>query len=180
MFSKIFEKITRHKFLTGIILLLVIIGGYYGYQSLFGGKTATSYVAAAVEKGTLIVSVSGSGQISASDQVDIKSKVSGDAIWIGVKAAQEVGAGQALLSLDDTDAKKEIASAKLAIEEAQLNLDKSIAQAPIDYESKLESLQTAKDNLEKEYEDTFNTISNDFLGLPAVITGTQNVLYGTD
>ncbi|MDP2933735.1 MAG: efflux RND transporter periplasmic adaptor subunit, partial [bacterium] len=37
-----------------------------------------------------------------------------------------------------------------------------------------------KDNLEKEYEDTFNTISNDFLDLPAVITGTQNVLYGTD
>ena len=74
---------------------MVIIGGYYGYQSLFGGKTTTSYVTAAVEKGTLIVSVSGSGQISALDQVDIKPKTSGDLVYLGIKNGQEVKAGNA-------------------------------------------------------------------------------------
>ncbi len=175
-----FKKILQHKFITGIILLLIITGGYFGYQSLFGNKSTTHYVTAAVEKGTLVTSVSGSGQVSASNQVDIKPKVSGDVVWVGIKAGQEVGIGQALLSLDDTDAQKAVIDAELNIEETKLNLDKSIAQAPIDYESKLESLQTAKDNLEKKYEDTFNTVSNAFLDLPSVMTGIQNILFGED
>ncbi len=179
--NKIKTYFLAHKAVSVIAIIVIIAGGYYGYGKIFGSSGAkTSYVLAAVQKGTIITSVSGSGQISASDQVDIKPKVSGDVIWVGIKAAQEVGAGQALLSLDDTDAKKAIADAELAIEEAQLNLDKSTAQAPIDYESKLESLQTAKDNLVKEYEDIFSTVSNAFLSLPTIITYGQDVLYGKE
>ncbi len=169
-----------HKFITGIIILALVGGGYYAYGKFFKTAAATRYVMATVEKGTLIISVSGSGQISASDQVDIKPKVSGDIIWLGIKASQEVKAGQALLNFDDTDAKKAVADAELAIEEAQLNLDKSTAQAPIDYQSKLDSLQAAKDDLAKEYEDIFSTVSNAFLSLPTITTYSYNVLYGTD
>jgi len=80
MFSKIFRRIPQHKAITGIILLLIIIDGYFGYQKLKDNDSAVRYAIAAVEKGTLIVSVSGSGQISSSDQIDIKSKVSGDIV----------------------------------------------------------------------------------------------------
>ncbi len=180
MIKKIFAKISRHKIATSFIIIILGAAAYYGYIALWGTTTETSYVLASVQKGTIIVSVSGSGQISASDQVDIKPKVSGDVIWVGIKAGQEVKQGQTIFSLNDTDAKKEIASAELAIEEAQLNLDKSTAQAPIDYESKLESLETAKDNLKKEYEDIFSTVSNAFLSLPTITTYGQNVLYGTE
>ncbi len=180
MIKKTFTKISQHKIATSFIIIVLGVAAYYGYTTLWGTTTETSYVLASVQKGTLIVSVSGSGQISASDQVDIKPKVSGDVVWLGIKAGQEIKQGQTILSLDDTDAKKEIINAELAIEEAQLNLDKSTAQAPIDYESKLESLQTAKDNLKKEYEDIFGTVSNAFLSLPTLITYSYNVLYGTD
>lgn len=178
--KKIFKSMGRHKFITGIIILTLAGAGYYAYGKMFPANIAPTYVTATVEKGTLITSISGSGQISASDQVDIKPKVSGDVIWVGIKAAQEVKAGQALVSLDDADAKKAVADQELAIEEAQLNLDKSVAQAPIDYQNKLDALQAAKDNLEKEYEDTFSTVSNAFLSLPTIMTYSQNVLYGSE
>lgn len=161
-------------------LLVVTIGGYFGYQSLVREGEVVQYITAVVERGTLVSSITGSGQVSVSDQVDIKPKVSSDVIWVGVVVGQEVGQWQTILSLDDTDAKKAVADAELNLEEAILQLDKDIAQAPIDYERKLESLQKANDNLEKEYEDTFNTVSNAFLDLPSIITGTQKILFGEE
>ena len=179
MLSTIFKQLMRRKLITGITLL-IIGGGYFGYQSLVSSDSAVQYVTAIAEKGTLVLSISGSGQVSVSDQVDIKPKVSGDVTWIGVSVGQEVGQGQTILSLDDTDAKKAVADAELDLEEAMLQFDKDLAQAPIDYARTLESLQKAKDNLEKEYEDTFNTVSNAFLDLPSIITGTQKILFGEE
>jgi len=170
----------QRKLVTGIGVLVIIVVSYFGYQNLSGSDNQVQYVTATAEKGTLVSYISGSGQVSVSDQADIKSKVSGDVVWVGVKNSQEVWQGQAILSLDDTDAKKAVADAELDLEEIKLKLDKDIAQAPIDYDRKLESLQKAKDNLEKEYEDTFNAVSNAFLDLPSVITGTQNILFGED
>lgn len=180
MFSKLSKQMLEHKLIAGIIILVILFGGYFGYKAIRGEGNAIRYITAVVEKGTLITSISGSGQVSASDQVDIKPKVSGDVVWVGVKTGQEVEQWQVILSLDDIDVKKAIADAELDLEEAKLRLDKDIAQAPFDYERKLESLQKAKDNLEKEYEDTFNAVSNAFLDLPSVMTGVQNILFGYD
>lgn len=180
MFSKLLKQIKKHKLIAGIICIVVVAGGYFGYLKIFSTNGVVRYVTVQVQKGTLIVSISGSGQVSVSDQADIKPKVSGEVVWIGIKDGQGVGQGQAILNLDDTDAKKAVADAELDLEETKLNFDKDIAQAPIDYSRKLESLQKAKDNLEKAYEDTFNTVSNAFLDLPSVMTGIQNILYGTD
>jgi len=178
MFQNLFKIALRHKIIAGVLVAALAGAGYYGYKTLWGNVTEVRYAAAAVQKGTLVVSVSGSGQISASNQVDIKPKVSGDVVWVGIKASQEVEMGQTLLNLDDTDAQKAVADAELDLEETKLNLDKAVAQAPIDYKRKLESLKKAKDDLEKEYENTFNAISNAFLDLPAVMTGIQNILFG--
>lgn len=63
--------------ITGIIVFLVAGGGYFGYTKIFGNNNAVSYATAKVQKGTLIVSITGSGQVSASNQVDIKPKAAG-------------------------------------------------------------------------------------------------------
>jgi multidrug efflux pump subunit AcrA (membrane-fusion protein) len=177
MMQKIIKIIMKKKITFGIIAVLLIVGGYYGYKALKGDTTEVRYVLAAVEKGTLVASVSGSGQISVLNQVDIKPKVSGDLTWVGIKVGQEVGQGQVIASIDDSEAKKSVADAEFDLTTSKLQLEKSIAQAPIDYQKKLDSLQKTKDNLEKGYDDTFNTISNAFLNLPAVMTGLQNILY---
>ena len=182
LFTSIIKKIrayaAAHKFISAIIVVVILGGGYWTYGKLTSTLGETRYVLAAVEKGTLIVSITGSGQVSSSNQIDIKPKASGDIMWVGVTAGQEVGEGQMLFQLDATEAQKELHDAELDLEETKLQLDKSVAQAPIDYQRKLETLKKSKDNLEKTYEDTFNTVSGAFLDLPAVITGTQDVLFG--
>jgi len=172
------KLIVDHKKLSIFLLILVIGGGYYAYKSLTGATVQTRYVLAKVEKKTLITSVSGSGQVSALNQVDIKPKISGDITWVGVKNGQEVRAGQALFAFDDTTAKKNVSNAELDLEGAKLQFQKDTAQAPIDYQRKLETLTTQKSDLENEYGSAFNVVSDAFLNLSSAVTGVQNVLYG--
>src|SRR3989339_1875559 len=100
MIKKIFKIITKHKIISGIVVIVLIGGGYYSAKAFGGATTETRYVLAAVEKGTLITTVSGSGQISAFNQVDVKSKVSGDVLSVSVKNGDEVKEGNVLAQLD--------------------------------------------------------------------------------
>ena len=188
MFKKIFNFVKQHKILSAIIILVIIGGGYYFYTSSKGNSTAVSYVSAAVQKGTIITSVSGSGQVSASNQVDIKPKASGDVVSVGIKAGQEVKAGTLIAQLDATDAQKTVRDAQAALQSAQLSLQK--LQEPADQLSLLqaqnaiiqaqESKQNAQDNLTKSYDDGFNNVSNAFLDLPSVMTGLNSILFSND
>jgi len=72
MFKKIAKLISQHKRISGIVLIILIASAYFGIKAIKSGSQGTSYVLAAVEKGTLIVSVSGSGQVTVLDQVDVK------------------------------------------------------------------------------------------------------------
>jgi len=185
MLSKMFNLIIRHKFIAVIILLIIIIGGYFGYKKLANDENLTQYTIVEVRKGTLAVSVSGSGQVSASNQVDIKPKVSGDVVYVGVKNGQEVKAGTLLVQIDSRNAQKAIKDAQTSLETAKLELDKLLE--PIDEldllraENNLvqakESKQKSEDNIIKAYEDAFNTMANAFLDLPTLITGLRDILY---
>ena len=71
-FVRIWKKALQHK------VLAVLGAGYYAYGKFFSAGTPVKYVLAAVQKGTFISSVTGSGQVSASNQLDLKPKVSWD------------------------------------------------------------------------------------------------------
>lgn len=149
MFSKILKSVLKHKIRTGIILLIIVVGSYFGYQHLTEDKSAVRYVSAAVERGTLIVSVSGSGQVSVFGQVDIKPKVSGDVVYVGVKNGQEVKDGTLIVQLDDREAQKAVRDAEANLESAKLSLEK--LKKPADALSILQaenSLAQAKRDLE--------------------------------
>lgn len=206
MLTKLFKQIFRRKLLVGISLVLIATGGYFGYQGLNKENSTTRYVTAAVKKGTLIVSVSGSGQVSASNQVDIKPKVSGDVAYVGVKNGQEVKAGTLLVQIDSRKAQRAVNDAETSLETAKIELEKllepvdeysliqaenALAQAKdnltklkitqeSNYQDALDTIQKAEDNLEKAYEDAFNADADAFLDLPTIITGLQNILYGYD
>ena len=66
------------------------------------------------------------------------------------------------------------------LRQSKLQFQKDSAQAPIDYQKSLETLATAKTDLTTTYNDTYNTLSNAYLDLPAAVTGMQNILYGYD
>jgi HlyD family secretion protein len=152
--------------------------GYWVYKKYSNNSTTTSYVLGKVERATIVSSVSASGQISTVNQVDIKPKASGDIVWVGAKAGDVVRAGQPLAYIDSTTAKQNIANAEASLVQAKLQYQKDSAQAPIDYQKSLETLDQAKKDLDTTYNDTYNSVSNVYLDLPTVVTGMQNVLYG--
>lgn len=168
MIIKLFKQIFRKKLLAGISLVLIATGGYFGYQGLNKDDGATRYVTAAVEKGTLIISLSGSGQVSASDQVDIKPKVSGELTALYVIKDQEVRTGQLLAAIDAGDAQRAVNEAEISLESAKIDLEE--VQSPADAQDLLQAqnalaqaerdLEIAKRDYESIDEDAERTLAN--------------------
>ncbi|MDO8743105.1 MAG: HlyD family efflux transporter periplasmic adaptor subunit [Candidatus Azambacteria bacterium] len=166
----------RHKVWVLFFATIIFGGGYYGYLALFGGAVTTRYVTMAAEKGTLIVSISGSGQVFATQQVDVKAKVSGDVTYVNIKTGQYVAAGTLLAQLYARDAQKAVRDAEINLETAQLNYDQitgSIKGIRGDKEKDSE-------NLVKAYDDGFNAVSNAFADLPNIMNGLNTVLINKD
>ncbi|MFH1129657.1 MAG: efflux RND transporter periplasmic adaptor subunit [Patescibacteria group bacterium] len=185
MINKIKQFIKKRKIMSVLIVLLMIFGIYLGIKTLKGNTAVVNYVLAAAEKGTIITSISGSGQVSAMNQVDIKSKASGDVVYIGVKAGQKVKPGTLLVQIDTRNAQKSVQDAEIGLETAQIQLEELLAppdeltllQAENSLVKAKESKQKAEDNIISGYEDAFNSIANAFFDLPTIITDLGNVLY---
>jgi HlyD family secretion protein len=187
MINKILKKASQHKCISGVVVLALLIGGYYAYGAFFSTSGETRYVLSAVQKGTLINSISGSGQVSVSNQVDIKPKTSGDIVYMAVKDGQEIKQWGLIAQVDTADAERGVRDAETALQTAKLELEKLIA--PVDALTLLqaensltqanESKQNAEDNLKKAYEDGFNTTANAFLNLPDVMSGLNDMLFST-
>jgi len=181
-----FKAISDHKTAAIILTVLILGGGYYWHEYINATPVATKYVLAKAEKGTLVVSVSSAGQVSALTQIDIKPKVFGDIIAINMKNGDQVKAGALLLKIDDTDAQKSVRDAEVNLESAKLAFDKlkqpadalSVFQAQGALIQANNSKQNSLDALKKSYDDGFNTVSNAFLELPAIMSGLDNLIYG--
>lgn len=186
MISKLLAQLIKHKFIAGVLLLIIAGGVYWGYAKIFNDDSATRYVAAQVKNGTLLVSVFGSGQVSASNQVDIKPKTSGEITAVYVKLGQEVGTGAILAAIDASDAERAVRDAETSLETAKLELDKALEpldeltlfQAENSLDQAKKSKQKAEDNIKKTHEDGFNAVVDAFLDLPTIMGGLENLLFG--
>jgi len=168
------KKLTRKNII--ILAVIIILTGYSGYKSLMvSSQNKTNYVTTAVQKSTLIVSVSGSGQVSTSDQIDIKSKVSSDIIYLGITSGQEIKKGTLIARLDTQDAQQSVQDAQISLDQAKIDLEKMRGLTTTEG-----SIRSAKEkatsNLQQSYEDGFNSVANAFLQLPSVMSGLQDIL----
>ncbi len=183
-FRRAFGYARIHKILTTLLVLLLC---FAGYRLFFSSSVSTEahYVLGRVQRTTLISSVTGSGQVSASNQFDLKAKASGDVMYVGARSGMEVKAGTLIAELNARDAQKAVRDAEANELSAELALQK--LQKPADSLSLLQSentalkakeaKQNAKDALTKAYDDAFTSISNTFLDLPTFMTGLQDLLY---
>ena len=175
MFTKVLATILKHKFIAGFVILGLVIGSYFTFKD--GGATQVKYVFAAVEKGTIVTSITGSGQVSVSDQVDGKPKVSGDVIYVGVKNGQEVRAGALIAQLDTKNAQKVIRDAEINLENSQISLSKLQISQGADAPKLEDAITTAQNNLNQAYQNGFNSAANAFLDLPDILAGIHGILY---
>lgn len=204
--KKIIIFIWKHKIISFIILVIVFFGSHLGIQKMNSQEKNVNYATTIIKKGMLISSISGTGQVATSDQVELKSKVSGDIAIIKVTAGQIVEQGDLIAQIDANEAIREINEAKDSLENAKLDLEELLA--PVDdltliqaenaladandsltklktthtnnYQETIETKEKAGDNLEKAYEDAYNDIANAFLDLPNIMTGIYTVLFSYD
>lgn len=170
LFGKIKSSILSHKVASVIVALVLVVGGYYLIKS--GSTTPTHYVLFAAEKGSFTISVDGSGQVAASNQIDLKPKVSGDITYVGVKAGQTVKKWDLIAVIDSR-------SAKIALENAQIALAK-LTKAPetLTLLQKQNAVTEAQNTLAKSYEESWNTVSSAMLDLLSVKDSLYDLYFG--
>jgi len=161
------------KIIIGILVALIICGGYFYFAKVSKNKNQTRYVLTKVERGTILVSVSGSGQISAEDQRDIKPKVAGEISKIFVEKNQEVKAGELLFELDKEPKERAVRDAEIALKDAK------------------DALQKAKDNYEKlkrdlenstetAYKNAFDALVETYKDLNPLISSLESIFKAKD
>ena len=119
-FSK--TAIVNHKYIAGVVLLLVL---YLSYRLVSGGDASTITLQyGRVRSGTVTETVSGTGQVSATSQVDLKPKVNANVTQVLVAPGDKVYKGQVLFRLDARDAYKQVRDAQLSLDQANVALQK--------------------------------------------------------
>ena len=94
--------IKRNKYLLGFLIAVIAIGYFvYGYYKS-STEVKETVRTATVEYGHLSDSISATGSLSAVDNVDISSKITGRIVEVCVEENDHVNAGQVLVRLDDT------------------------------------------------------------------------------
>ncbi len=203
--KNIFGFFSKHKIVIFLVIVVVIGGGYYYVKGKNKTAGQISYTFSAAEKGGIVSSVSGSGQISASNQMIVKAEVSGNIVSLSAIKGAEVKAGDVLAKIDYKDAYRTVRDAQSSLENAKLSLAKAKEAADdVDVKKAENAIAQAKDNLEKlkssqasayqkalddkanaetslvnYYDSAFNEISDAFLDFPSVLDGLKEMFYNT-
>jgi RND family efflux transporter MFP subunit len=179
-FASIKTYALAHKVISTAAVLLVLGGGWYMYAKATSTSGEVRYVLGTASTSTIIATVSASGQISSSDSIDIKPKVTGTILWVSAKAGLSVRAGAALMGIDNTTARQQYRDDKNSLAAAELQYQKDQASAPINFQKDQMTLTNAELDLADEYSNAFDTLSSTYLDEPGVATGINSTLYGYD
>lgn len=163
IFDKAQQYVISHKRWSIVLAVAVVLGGYWMVQTLRSGGE-TRYVMAIVERGNIVSTVGGSGQVSASYQVTLSAKASGELVSLNVKAGQEVKVGATIAQIDSGDA-------YYNLETAQLSYDKLIST---DHNS-LRDAENAVTDAERSLDDAY---INARISLTVASTDMVNVKEG--
>lgn len=170
--KRIKSFIIKRKILSAVIVLVLILISYLVYSNYKSSSASTSYVFAKAEIKDIVTTISGTGQVSAANQVDIKSKVAGDIIYLN----KEINGTN--ITKDTLIAKIDARDAEIALENARIAYEKLVK--PADRSALLQSASNLNDALatnKKSYEDAFNAITNSLVDFPNIINGINSMLY---
>ncbi|HEV8677403.1 MAG TPA: biotin/lipoyl-binding protein, partial [Candidatus Paceibacterota bacterium] len=169
-----------HKVISAIAIVAVLGAGWWGVSAAAKGKVETRYVLGTVSRGTIVASVTASGQVAASRSVDIKPDVTGTITYVAVKPGDTVKQGQLLASLDSSDAQKAVRDAQNDLETAQLQLQKLQEPASgLTLVQAQNAVTTAQDSLAKDYTTSETDIVSTFLALPDLMASLEDIVIGT-
>ncbi len=145
-----------------IILLILGVGGYFVYDKFFKVKEEeVEFITKKAKKGSFSKKVDATGEIFATELIDVGAQVSGQIKKLYVKLGDQVKKGDMIASIDSSTQQNSIDNkeAQLAIYKAQLESAKvalNIAKTQFDRENALFSKNATS---KQEFESTKNTYS---------------------
>ncbi|WP_235019430.1 efflux RND transporter periplasmic adaptor subunit [Tabrizicola flagellatus] len=140
--SRILSRPRRRRW-PWVILVGALLAGVGAWAWLSGSQTSRSirYTTAEVTRGEVIVTVTATGSVQPTTQVDVSSELSGALAEVAVDFNDRVEVGQVLARLDDTNLKEAVQTAKAQLQAAEANLkqaEASAREAEANHESQLE------------------------------------------
>ena len=156
--------INRNKYAV-IFCALLLAGGYGGYKYYVSSQTPAQTVkTGVVERGNLVETISATGALSAVNNVDISSKITGRIVEVLVQENQHVNAGDVLVRLDDTALMATMRQMKAKLDNAEANYNRyqklveSGAISRSEFDNVYADYLVAKTNYEKAASDVQDTI----------------------
>ena len=145
-----------------IILLILGVGGYFAYDKFFKAKDEkVEFITKKAKKGSFSKKVDATGEIFATELIDVGAQVSGQIKKLYVKLGDQVKKGDMIASIDSSTQQNSIDNkeAQLAIYKAQLESAKvalNIAKTQFDRENALFAKNATS---KQEFESAKNTFS---------------------
>lgn len=156
--------INRNKYAV-IFCALLLAGGYGGYKYYVSSQTPAATVkTGVVERGNLVETISATGALSAVNNVDISSKITGRIVEVLVQENQHVNAGDVLVRLDDTALMATMRQMKAKLDNAEANYNRyqklveSGAISRSEFDNVYADYLVAKTNYEKAASDVQDTV----------------------
>lgn len=113
----------------GVVGLLLAVGGYWVFGSLFSvDKTIPPEKLAKIEKGSIAKSVVATGKIEPLSKVEVKSKASGIIKYLYVDAGDRVREGQLLVELDKETLEAQLREAQAYLRAAEGSMQETESQ----------------------------------------------------
>src|SRR5665811_1294517 len=115
----------RHRGWTAVLVFgALFLVAFFVYRALFAAGTTQEvhYVTQAAENGTLVVSVSGTGNAALGSSYDVTPSISGVVRGLGVKVGDTVTEGQVLFTLENAQLDVNVISAQASYDQARAGL----------------------------------------------------------
>jgi HlyD family secretion protein len=160
-----------HKGISALIAI-ALLSGVYGTVKASGTSGTTQYVLGTASLGNINETVSGSGQISASNEVSVQSKASGPITSVNVKVGQAVRAGQQLAAIDPGDA-------GLQLQSARLSYNDLVTVKPTDLQKAQNTVTQDQDALTSSYTSARSTIVSSVITMTNTINTLHDLLTGS-
>lgn len=177
--SKVVPYALKHKVISAIVLIALGYGGYKLGQIYFSTAGETHYNISRVRKGDIITTVTGTGQVSASNQINLSAKASGAITYVGASTGDELKAGTMIAKIDTRDINLSLRSAQISLEKLTQPVDSTtLIQAQNSLDDAKEAQIKAATDLDKTYDDALTSVSSTFVDLPEIINGLNDMLYG--
>lgn len=178
--GSLYETALRHKIWAALLGLGLIAGGWWVWQYFTSSSSTVSYTYGTVTRGDITSTITGSGQVSSSQELSLTPEVSGRITYVGVVPGQSVRAGQLIASIDATEAQKTVRDAEANLRSAELSYDKVREPATeLELTQSRNSLSQAKNSLTTEYQNSVSDIASTYVDLPTIISGLQDINLGT-